>query len=264
MKFLPSLLTVGVSVCAVTLFTSPVRAYDVIEDFAYTPGLDLDGLDGGANWAGAWDGSLTPQITAGSLTFPGQTVTGNKVSLGYDGTTYNIFRSLDAINESTATTVTVSFLFNLSGDDADTGIRFTGLSLFNGGTEQLFLGKPGNTTEVGFEKYAGGNQVEGVDASFDSGTVFRFQAVITFNPTGDDLLSVTIEDNSGAVDQTWSNLSLGSNFQFDSIRIDRDFALDSDIEVSYDEVTVNVVPEPTTAVLAVGGILAALGLRRRR
>ena len=237
----------------------------ISEPFDYTAGLALVGLNGGTNWGGAWTGSGTPTIQSPNLDFPGSPETGNKAVLEYNGSTYTNFRLLNSVIDETAfSSVTFSFLFNLTGNDAETGIRFAGLSFFNGGTEQIFFGKPGNTTEVGYEKYAGGTDVAGVDVSFNSSTVFRFVANITFNPTGDDLMTIALTDNSGSVNETWTNLNLGASFAFDRVRLIRDFALDSGINPEFDEISFTAVPEPGTWSLLAGAGAVGLLLRRRR
>ncbi len=249
----------------VTCSVANSHGLEISEPFNYTAGLALSGLNGGTNWGGAWTGSGTSTIQSPSLDFPGSSETGNKAVLGYNGSTYTNFRLLNSvIDENAFSSVSFSFLFNLTGNDAETGIRFAGLSFFNGGTEQIFFGKPGNTTEVGYEKYAGGTDVAGVDVSFNSSTVFRFVANITFNPTGDDLMTIVLTDNSGSVNQTWSNLNLGGSFAFDRIRLIRDFALDSGINPEFDEISFTAVPEPATWSLLAGAGAACLFLRRRR
>lgn len=122
------------------------QAATITEDFDYTAGLSLDGLNGGSNWGGAWGGSTKPTIEAGSLDFPGFPETGNKAILG---------------------------------------------------------------------------------------------------------------------NQPWSGLSLGSTFQFDSIRLIRDFALDSGINAAFDEIKVQTVPEPSTGLLVVLGMTLATVFRRK-
>lgn len=262
---LPAILRSLLLCILVAISLAKSQGLEISEPFNYTAGSALSGLNGGTNWGGAWTGSGTSTIQSPSLDFPGSPETGNKAVLGYDGSTYTNFRLLSsAIDENTFSAVTFSFLFNLTGNDAQTGIRFAGLSFFNGGTEQIFFGKPGNTTEVGYEKYAGGADVAGVDSSFSSSTVFRFVANITFNPTGDDLMTIALTDNSGSINQTWTNLNLGASFAFDRIRLIRDFALDNGINPEFDEISFTAVPEPATLCLLAGAGAAGVLLRRRR
>ncbi len=247
------------------VFGRSADALVITENFDYTAGQALPGQNGGTNWGGAWTGSSSAVIQSPSLDFPGSSETGNKAVLGYGGGTYTNFRNLNTtINESAFSAVTLSFLFNLTGNDAETGIRFSGLSLFSGeSTEQFFFGKPGNTTEIGYEKYAGGQTVGGVNTSFSSSTVFRFVANITFNAIGaTDVMTLTLTNNSGTVNQTWTDLDLGTNFTFDRVRLIRDFALDSGINPEFDEISINAVPEPASIALLLGA--AALFLIRRR
>ena len=185
--------------------------------------------------------------------------------LGNSNSTYTLFRSLaSTVSASTASTASLSFLFNLTGNDADIGIRFAGLSLFTGTTELIFFGKPGNTTEIGIEKYAGGTEVRGVDTSFSSSTVFLFEADFVLNTIGNSFVTVKVSDNSngGTLLSTWSNLSLGSGFEFNQIRLIRDFALDSEINPEFDEISISAIPEPSAVALL--AVAAVIGLARRR
>lgn len=246
-------------------FAVSAHAFQALETFDYSPSVQLNGQNGGSGWSGAWFGSSTPVVQSPSLDFPGSAEQGNKAVLAYSGSTYTIFRELGTtVSGTNATTASLSFLFNLTGNDADTGINFAGLSIFSGtGTELLFFGKPGNSTELGIEKYAGGTEILGVDYSFSSSSVFLFEAAFTLAPSS-STVTVVLSSNagSGTVLATWSNLSLGTNFSFDNIRLIRDFALDNGINAEVDEVKVSAVPEPTTALLFVLG--AGLLLRRRR
>jgi len=257
------------SLAALLGLTLSVHAFDAVETFDYTPGSALNGQNGGTGWDGAWFGSSTPTVESPNLDFPDSSEQGNKAVLPYDspfGSTYTIFRELGTtVSGATATTASFSFLFNLTGNDEETGIRFAGLSLFSGtGTELLFFGKPGNTTEVGIEKYAGGTLVRGVDTSFSSSTVFLFEADFVLSPDANSTVTVTLSSNAGdgTLLATWSDLSLGTGFSFDHIRLIRDYALDSDINPEVDEVKISTVPEPSAGLLVLLG--TGLLLRRRR
>lgn len=169
------------------------------------------------------------------------------------------------VSASTASTASLSFLFNLTGNDAETGIRFAGLSLFTGTTELIYFGKPGNTNEIGIQKYAGGEQVFGVENSFNSSTVFLFEADFVLNTIGNSFVTVSVSDNSngGTLLATWSALSLGLDFEFDQIRVIRDFALDSGINPEFDEISISAIPEPSAIVLlAVAAVVGLVGWRR--
>ena len=264
-----------VSIALYLLATASTRAVVVTESFDYTAGNQLNGLNGGSGWSGAWYGSTPTSISNAaniqfpSLDFPGQAETGNKATLNNSsGTTYENFRMLSAaVSSATSTSASLSFLFNLTGNDADTGIRFSGLSLFSGSTELIFFGKPGNTNEVGIQKYAGGAEVQGVETTFSSSTVFLFQANFVLNPAS-STVTVTLSDNTGGVATQlaqWNNLSLGTNFQFDTVRLIRDQALDSDINAEFDEIALTVIPEPSVVLLLLSGLgLAAMARIRAR
>ena len=248
--------------------TETMQALVTTENFDYTSGSQLAGQNGGSGWGGAWSGSTTATVQSPGLDFPGRVETGNKAVMGTNFSTYSLFRTLGTnVSGLTASSATLSFLFNLTGNDVDTGIRFAGLSLFSGASELIYFGKPGNTTEIGIHKYSGGEEILGVDASFSSSTVFLFEADFVLNTFGNSTVTVKVSDNSGGgtLLQTWSNLSLGSGFQFDQIRLIRDSALDSGIDPEFDEISLNAVPEPSTLGAILAGVvgIGAVLLRRR-
>jgi hypothetical protein len=250
---------------------SVFSAFLVQEDFAYVAPSSLNGANGGTGWAGAWTGSPSSQTQAPGLTFPGETTTGNKAVLPFNGSTYSSSRVFSqSINGTIFTTASFSFLFNLTGNDSDTGIRFAGLSLFSGATEVFFFGKPGNTTQIGIHKYAGGEETLGISTSYTSSTVFQFNADFTLASAGNSSVNVQLLDNQGEggtsrLLQQWSGLGLGEGFAFDRITLIRDFALDFDINADFDAISLQAIPEPSMiGMLSLGAGLFCLRRMRNK
>lgn len=246
----------------------PAQAYDATEDFTYAPSQPLAGLNGGTGWLDAWSGSGTAEIASPSLDFPGQSESGNKAVLPTNGSTYTLFRQLSQTVDGTSfSSASFSFLFNLTGIDFVTGIRFAGLSFFSGATELIYFGKPGNTTDIGIHKYSGGETIYGVSTSFSGATVFFFQANFSLSSGGNSTVSVTLSNNtgpSGTQIANWDNLDLGTGFSFDRIRLIRDTALSGAVNPEFDEIQLSAIPEPSTVGLGTLALAAALAVGRRR
>jgi autotransporter-associated beta strand protein len=114
--------------------TNPAYAAGVIVDtFSYTNGLAISTLNGGNGWSGAWgDASGTFLVNTTKFTaisgYPapaGNTITGNNAS---------IRRSFPAI---TSGRVYVSFMMRTDNGGSS---QYSGMSFYNGGTEEKFVG----------------------------------------------------------------------------------------------------------------------------
>ena len=130
--------------------TAATAAYDddvlLAESFSYTNGLSLSGRDGGIGWTSAW---------AGANTFIGVSTLGS--TPGFEGGLGNsatnesgsqMFRGFPALSAASGP-LYLSFQLRYQG----TG--FAGLSLFDGATEQMFIGQKSAAHEFGVVYYGG-------------------------------------------------------------------------------------------------------------
>jgi hypothetical protein len=235
------------------------------EGFNYTPGLSLNGQNGGSGWSTSWStpGGLDATIAASSLTFGGLAISNGAVSTaGFQPSNQGSsvatwIRNLTTPVGADNTTVYLSFLFR-----PDAGFGFYGGLNFG----NLFVGRSGNQTDYGLEGPVN-------DLSLSSTSVVQGQTVFfvlraSFLP-GNDILSLYMNPTPGqpepsTPDAVKTDLDVGTvtgltinnygGFTTDEIRIGTTFA----------EVTpLAPVPEPafgwTTGLIAA---FAALTLRR--
>ena len=115
--------------------TNPAYAANVkVESFAYTNALTMGSLNGGTGWSAGWTANSgtftvnTTQFTAisGYPTRAGNTITGNNASIRRDFTAITSGR------------IYVSFMLRT---DNGGGSQYSGLSFFDGGTEEKFFGE---------------------------------------------------------------------------------------------------------------------------
>ena len=238
----------------------------VSDSFTGNPG-SVVGQGGGAGFGGNWSGA--GNVVSPGLTYPGLQTAGNKFNTA--GSNAGAFRDLGAPISTDGGTIYVGFLAANSGGTAP---DYAGLSFYSGGqnTEELFLGKPFQVANYGFD-------VSGVNAqnsptapvtTTPSLLVYR----LTFTPAGDKIdffanptpgvplpatptLTFNIPEDSFA--DTFTSIRLqsgegagtGTPFTFDELRGGGSF-----------EDVAPAVPEP--AALGLLGVAGLLALRRRR
>lgn len=235
------------------------RAGLVYEGFAYPPGEDLHGHNGGIGWGGAWfnqGGAQTfthsPGLGFGALAVsPGAATT--PASAVVNVSTYPRFLA-DPVGTDN-TTLYLSFLLR-----PEAGFGFYGGLNLDGG---LFIGKsdPGTTYSLESTTIAHSSVV--AQAGTTVLLVLRAQFL-----AGDDIFDLFVDPTPGgpepvAADATLLDFDLGERtslyinnpggWTIDEIRLGPTFAA----------VTPAAVPAPASLPLLVGG-LAAIGLARRR
>ncbi len=244
---------------AVCGLSSPANAALVASDsFAYSAGA-VAGNNGGGGFSAAYTGD--GNITSPGLTYPNLLATGNKFTSA--STNLGAFRDLASPINTNTGTIFVSFLASLPGTLPDYG----GISFFSGGTEELFLGKPSNSNNYGFDVSGGVGSGKNGPAATSSAALLVYRLTFTatgetidayYNPTPGAALPATPGDTlvipEGSFAATLTRIRLQSGTQpinFDEFRIGTTFA------------DVTPVPEPASiGFLAVGGL--ALLARRRR
>ena len=256
-----SILLVGLA-----LTSLPAKATSIFtETFNYSVGANLNGQNGGSGFSGAW--------TGGNSTIVG--------GIGGAGTS--------ALQVGTESKRTLLSTFNTSGNSfylsyvmnsSDFfGGNYTGISLWQGNTENMFLGIPWNARKFGFDPHKG-LPIQSVD----------------FNPLTNTSYLVTFallpSATSGKVDiKLWatSNLNIDAttllsaapnasligtrdNFTFDNLRVNGNYAGAlklsglSSATTGAEAMSVSVasVPEPSALSLLVVGLGGLIALRRVR
>jgi hypothetical protein len=230
------------------------------EPFGYTAG-SLATASGGSGWTTNWAGGSTnvtaPGLTLGLVGTPAT----NKLTTNNDNN--GAFRSLPS-QGTDGTTVWLAYL--ASGTGAPVAGGYAGVSLFAGGTENLFTGKRSNQTVWGTERSGGAGGDSTVPA--DTAThllVYRidFGAGTT---AGNEKVTMYVDPAPGAAPNVPAAVTLNdiTNFTFDRVRIQSG----NGSSFNADEVAIGttyadvVAPEPATAALL--GLAAAATLLRRR
>lgn len=207
---------------ATLLVTSPAHsALLFTENFNYTVGSNLAGQGGATNgFSGAWSGGNSTIVA-------GLGGTGNAVQIGSSIAT----RSLSSTFSTSGNTFYISYLMNSSNFS---GGNYTGISLWDGGTEQVFFGIPWQTQTFGFDARStlGVAGIKTVDFSPSINTTY----LIT--------LGLLPSATSGKVDvKMWATSNLGvdpntlvagaanasligarDNFSFNTLKLNGDYA----------------------------------------
>jgi len=233
------------------------------ENFNYTIGSNLAGQSGGSGFSGAWSGGNSTIVA-------GLGGTGNAVQIGSSIAS----RSLSSTFSTSGNTFYISYLMNVSNF---AGGNYTGISLWNGGSEEMFFGIPYGTGNFGFDAH-GGLGVGGIDT-------------IDFSPATNTTYLVTLgllpSATPGKVDiKMWATSNLGidpntlvagaanasllgtrNDFSFNTLKLNGDYAGNLKVSgianaptaseaINFSTQSAAAVPEPGTwaaAALLAGG-----------
>jgi hypothetical protein len=223
----------------------------------------IAGQGAGVGWgANTWDGTapLSGQIVAGDLSYPALVASDNHFLLG----TQDARRPFASpLTPASYPTLYVSFLIQRPSSDTAWG----GVSLFNGGAEQLYVGNEGS--KWGFEnKLDNNNGAKGIGADNDGNAHFL---VVGMNFTT-KTVSMWVDPVPGSTEGTstgsYTDSSI-SNFVFTQVGLRGDstqsglLAIDElRIGTTFADVT-PPVPEPAMlSLLAAGGLLFCRRPRR--
>ena len=238
------------------------------ENFQYTQGANLAEQNGGTGFSGAWqEGNST--IVAG---------------LGGTGTkslqvgTESSRRSLLSIINTSGNTFYMSYIMNAS---SFSGGNYTGISLWSGNSENMFIGIPYQKQSFGFDTHAriGDENIQTINFTPASNTSYLVAFGLLSNLTSGKVdvkmwvtSNLSIDGNTlVAGTPNASLLGLRDNFSFDNVRVTGDYAGALKLSGLAAATTANEainstmtsVPEPSAlSLLAVG--LGGLALVRRR
>lgn len=236
------------------------------ENFQYTQGANLDGQSGGSGFSGAWTGGNSTIV---------QGIGGPGTKALQVGTQSS--RSLLSTFNTSGNSFYMSYIMNAS---SFSGGNYTGISLWSGSSENMFIGIPWASQSFGFDAHGGNGaaDIKTIDFTPASNTSY----LVTFGL----LPSLT----SGKVDvKMWatSNLNIDantlvagtpnasllgsrSNFTFDKITVNGDYAgalklsgLSAATTASETvNSTVSSVPEPSAFSLLALGLSGVMAMRR--
>jgi hypothetical protein len=271
LKPMAALVRAITTACAIVAAVGGAVQADLLftETFQYTVGSNLAGQNGGTGFSGAWSGGNST-IVAGLASG-----TGSAVQIGTRS-----MRSLSATISTSGTGIYLTYLMNVSNFS---GGQFTGISLWNGSTEEMFVGIPWQTQTFGFDARGGNLGADIKTINFAPATNTSYLVAFGLLPSA----------TSGKVDvKMWatSNLAIDpntlvsgsanaeligsrNNFSFNTLSVNGDYAgtlkvagIASSPSVSEAAaVSVNAVPEPSTFVMALAGLAGGgYSLLRRR
>jgi hypothetical protein len=245
--------------CSSLLLTNSDAALTAYEPFDYVAG-SLTGQSGGTGWNAGW----TVSGTGGTVSSPGLSyVDGNSTGLAVAGNKADWvsnnngnFRLPTSTPDANGTTLYLSFLAQLT-----TSTGYAGLSLFQGVTENLFLGAPNTRTFWGIDPKAGGS---GVAVSTTPTTTLSL-LVYRIDFAATTTISLYVNPTLGIEPATPAITATRPSFTWDTIRIQSGNgsvgAID-EIRIGTDYGSVAPIPEPS-AIAAIFGGLGILLMRRR-
>ncbi|NDC53670.1 MAG: hypothetical protein EBZ74_05110 [Planctomycetia bacterium] len=133
---------VVVAACAIVFTVNGPAPAGIVftETFQYPIGSNLAGQNGGTGFSGAWSGGDST-IVAG---------------IGGAGTAVQVgTQSSRSLNATVGTSGTSTYFTYLMSASSFSGGNYTGISLWNGGTENMFFGIPWNAQKFGFDAHGG-------------------------------------------------------------------------------------------------------------
>ncbi|MEN9676797.1 MAG: tRNA(Glu)-specific nuclease WapA precursor, partial [Verrucomicrobiota bacterium] len=210
---------------AVWLMPLSLRAALISYDGAdYSATSGLNGQNGGTGWFNAWSGAARAQ--AEGLVFPGLVTVGNRFVTAGDN--LPSLRRLDPVGHELlldgtsfgldGTELWLSFLVRRE-PNFPAGC-YGGLSLFNGGTEKLFVGIPTGATHWSLQQYDPGIFTTFSTAPVTAGETALLVLRLQFGVSGtQDRVELFVNPSPGVLPTTPAAVRTGPNLVFDRLRI---------------------------------------------
>ena len=238
------------------------------ENFQYTVGANLAEQNGGTGFSGAWQGGNSTIVAGLGGTGTKSLQVGNESSR----------RSLLSPINTSGNSFYMSYIMNAS---SFSGGNYTGISLWSGNSENMFIGIPYQKQSFGFDTHAriGDENIQTINFTPASNTSYLVAFGLLSNLTSGKVdvkmwvtSNLSIDGNtlvSGTPNA--SLLGLRDNFSFDNVRVTGDYAGALKLSGLAAATTANEaisstmtsVPEPSALSLlavALGGLVV---LRRR-
>ena len=255
------------------LTSLPAKATSIFtETFNYSVGSSLIGQNGGSGFSGAW---FLHKSNGGSSTITNGIGVGGSPALqvGLDVSRRNLLSPRDTAGNS----FYLSYIMNSSDFF---GGNYTGISLWQGDTENMFLGIPWNAQKFGFDAHGGNGAADiktvdftplantsylvtfGLLPSATAGKVdIKLWATSNLNTDANTLLSAP---------PNASLIGSRNNFTFDNVRVNGNYAGAlklsglSSATTGAETISTSVasVPEPSALSLLVVGLGGVIALRR--
>lgn len=262
MKFIPRQLPLLAVAVIGGIACSPVIGHAdtlVSESFNYSVG-GLVGQNGGTGWGGSWtaiDAGASGGVQSGSLTYGDLVTSGNQAYVTTTAGTSGFSRALGStFSDATTNTIYLSFAFNWNS-----GTRFLGLQLLNGGTSAIEFNKFAGQSNFGIQSGTGSTAIT-------TGTTNFVVVKIEFNASGNDTVSLyTNPSLTGGEPMTASSTRSFASLSFNTIRLATgyDNGSQTTAAAAFDEIrigttyadVVSAIPEPSSFAALAG--IAALG-----
>jgi len=204
-------LTAGLALSTLAFFAGNGHALTNSEDFDYAPGTSLSGQAGGVGLLGPWAAASTFSVTAGSLSYPGLTSSGNRAVFTTDN-----FASFSATRRlamgADGSTLWLSFLMRMDGNPSGlvSDLIFAPTSGNN-----LRIGKVGAAdTRWGVVRDGGAEVLSATPIVAGMAALFVVRFDFNADANADDKVSIYIDPQPGAAPGapvvTYANNNFGS------------------------------------------------------
>lgn len=243
----------------------------VTEQFNYpakTDGTTINGANGGTGWSGSWGNSGLDYYRTAGLTFPGDNVNeaGGHVETRSFGSTD--FRDLSSSYGADGTTLWLRFLIERDNLDTEGNNGWAGISLFDGTSERLFIGKRNAAPFWGIERSGGGATANSAVSINNPGPAMMLVR-LSFLSGAETIdlwaLNAAAPENEGDLGTASASIS-AANFGFNRMRIGSGNNVYNFDEIfmgqSYEDIFPGAIPEPSTLALVL--VAGALLKRWRR
>ena len=238
------------------MFATPLQAALIsYEGFEYTANASLNGRTGGTGWQSGWSGANNVMITTPGGTFPGLAATGNSVlALGnlplirpFTTTGFTTLRTAGRFGLD-GTELWLSFLARRETNF--TSADYGGVSLLDGGAQELFIGCTSGGSHWSLQLFdlgaAPGNITAATNAPIATGETTLLVLRFRFGVNGtQDHVELFVNPTPGLTPTTPDAARTGADIRFDRLRVQSGVNATSAMrfdEIRFGESFADVVP----------------------